>query len=220
MRRALLLSAVAATALLVPHASAASTALVVADPTGDANFSGVHGQSLPASEAPLDIVSVTFDTTKTVTTSIVKKKKVTTVTPTGIKITLTLADVPATVPGASYGINATHSVCGQMRLQIYYSPDGATPYGDLADCGENTDPTATNASQFGIDFTPKVVGKSLVIEVPFKRLPKAFKVGTLVDEISAYTSTAEFVVAGYQPTDFEPSAGVDVATADRAWKVA
>lgn len=219
-RRLLVLPILAASALLLPSANAASTALVVTDPTGDANFNGLHGQSLPASQAGLDIVSMKLDTTKSVSYRIVKKKRVPVVTPTGVVLTLTMADSPMTVPGASYGLSATHSVCGAIRLQIYYGAQGAQTYGDLAACGANTDPTSTNAEQFVIQFTPKIEGKNLIIQVPFKLLPKQFKVGTLVDELVGYTSTAEPVLAGYQPTDFVPEAGVDIATAGKAWKVA
>lgn len=222
MRRLLLAAPLAFAALLVPHANAASTALVVADPTGDANFSGLHGQALPpqASAAGFDIKSATFDTTKTFTTKKVRGKKVTVATPTGIKITLAMAAAPSTAPGSSYGINAEHSACGAMRLQIYYSESGPQTYGDLQGCGANTDPTATNPEQFAIAFSPKVEGNNLVVQVSFKALPKQFKVGSSVLDITAYTSTAEFVVAGYQPTDFEPSAGIDIATSDKVWKVA
>jgi hypothetical protein len=222
MRRLLAAAPLALVAMLAPHAGATSTALVVADPVGDANFNGVHGQSLPsqASVPGFDIKSVTFDTVKTYTTKKVRGKKVTVATPTAIKITLGMASAPSTTPGSSYGINAEHSGCGAMRLQIYYSESGPQTYGDLAGCGSNTDPTATNPEQAVIDFTPKVEGNNLVIQVPFKVLPKQFKVGSALSDISAYTSTAEFLVAGYQPTDFEPSAGVDIAATDKIWKIA
>jgi hypothetical protein len=221
MRRRLLVTPVLASlALLLPSAHAASTALVISDATGDANFSGLHGQSLPAGLPGFDIASVTFDTTKAITYKIVKKKKVKVVTPTGLQITLTMTAAPSTVPGSSYGVTADHSLCGALRLQIYYSESGAQTYGDLASCGSNTDPTSTNPEQAVVAFTPKVDGNKLVITVPFKTLPKQVKVGTLIDNITAYTSTAEFVVAGYQPTDFEPSAGVDIATATTPWKIA
>jgi hypothetical protein len=220
MKKALL-AALAASALVLPHANAASTALVITDATGDANFQGLHGQKLPAGlPAGYDIVSVTFDTSKVTTTTVVKKKKVVTVTPTGVVITLHMAGPPSTLPSSSYGINGTHSVCGQLRMQIYYDESGPQTYGDLASCGVNTDPTSTNPDQFRIVFSPKVSGNDLVISIPFKLLPKEFKVGSLVDGITAYTSTAEFVLAGYQPTDFEPTAGIDIATGDKPWKVA
>lgn len=220
-RRLLAVPILAAVALLVPHANAAPTSLVVADPTGDANFSGLHGGVLPAGSQPgFDIKSATFDTTKAVSYKIVKRKRVKVVTPTGLLITLDMAGAPSTAPGSSYGVVANHSVCGQMRMQIYYTPTTTETYGDLASCGANTDPTSTNAEQFAIEFSPKVAGNKMTIAIPFKLLPKQFKVGTLLDAITAYTSTAEFVVAGYQPTDFEPSAGIDIATAAAAWKVA
>lgn len=222
MRRRLLVTPLfAAVALLIPNAHAASTALVVADPTGDANFSGVHGGVLPAgSQTGFDIVSATFDTTKAVSYKIVKKKKVKVLTPTGVVFTLTMAGAPSTAPGSSFGIVATHSLCGQLRMQIYYGPDGAQTYGDMASCGSNTDPTSTNPEQFAMTFSPKIDGNKMVLAIPFKLLPKQFKVGTLLDEIVAYTSTAEFVLAGYQPTDFVPEAGIDIATATKPWKVA
>jgi hypothetical protein len=222
MRRMLVAAPLALAALLAPHANAASTALVVPDATGDANFSGLHGQSLPAqaSAASFDIKTVTFDTVKTYATKKVRGKKVTVATPTGIRIVLGMAAAPSTTPGSSYGINAEHSGCGAMRLQIYYSQNGPEQYGDLAGCGDNTDPTSTNPEQFRINFSPKIEGNNLVVQVPFKALPKQFKVGSAISDISAYTSTAEFVVAGYQPTDFEPSAGIDIATTDKIWKIA
>ncbi|MDQ1713953.1 MAG: hypothetical protein QOE45_3403 [Frankiaceae bacterium] len=219
MKKALL-AALAVCALAMPHANAASTAFVVNDATGDAYFKGVHNQSLPAGSQPgFDIVSATFDTTKVTTTTIVKKKKVTVVTPTGIVITLKMAGPPSTAPSSSYGITAQHSACGLLRMQIYYSATGAETYGDLEKCGVNDDPTSTNPEQFAMTFSPKVSGNNLIISISFKALPKQFKVGTLVDEITAYTSNAEFVLAGYQPTDFEPSAGIDIATAATAWKI-
>lgn len=215
MRR-LVAAPLAALALLAPNAHAASTALVVTDPTGDANFSELHGQSLPGSQAGFDIKSVTFDTVKKYTTKIVKKKKIRVATPTHLKITLAMAGAPSTAPSSSYGIVAQHSVCGQLRLQIYYAPD-ATSYGDLATCGTGDD--AVNGDLFRIDFTPKIEGNNLIIQVPLKGgLPKEFKIGSLVDDISAYTSTAE-PVFGYQPADFEPTAGIDVAVAAKPWKV-
>lgn len=222
MRRRLLAAPLfAAAALLLPHAHAASTALVVADPTGDATFAGLHGQKLPAGSQPgFDIVSATFDTMKAVSYKIVKRKKVKVLTPTGLSITLTMAGAPSTVPGSSYGVVANHTVCGQLRMQIYYGPDGAQTYGDLAACGANTDPTSTNPEQFAMTFSPKISGNKLIIAIPFKLLPKQFKVGTMLDSIVAYTSTAEFVLAGYQPTDFVPEAGIDIATASKPWKVA
>lgn len=217
-RRLGTLSLLAALAVLAPDAHAASTKLVVADPTGDANFSGLHGQSIPAGSQPgLDIVAVTFDTTKAPVTQIVKRKRKTVMVPTGIVVTLTMAETPSTTPTSSYGLAATHSACGDLRMQIYYSPDGAQTYGDLADCG--SDGPATNADQFRLTFSPKIVGKDLVLAIPFKALPKEFKVGSLLDGIIAYTSTAEFVYAGYQPADVEPELGFDVAKTDQVWKV-
>lgn len=212
----------AAFALLLPNANAASTALVVTDPAGDANFSGLHEQAgLPGSQAGFDITSVTFDTTK-VTTYVYKnvknkKKKVPVVTPTGVVITLTTSAPPSTSPGSSFGITGTHSICENLRLQIYYTESGPTTYGDLAACGSAG--TATNAEQFAIEFTPKVQGNNLILSIPFKALPKQFAVGTLIDEITAYTSLAEFVYAGYQPTDFVAAAGIDTAVAPAPWKV-
>ena len=200
------LLALAAAAL--PSSAASKTALVIADPEGDANFSGLHGGAPIPSQQNMDLVTVTFDT--------VKKGKVATT----LRIDLQVATAPNELPTASYGVIATHSVCGQMRLQIYYGPDGAQTYGDLAACGSNTDPTSTNAEQHAIEFSPKVDGNVLRLEIPLKLMPKEFKVGTVLDGISAYTSTAEFVVAGYQPTDFEPSAGIDTAFAEKSWKIA
>ena len=219
-RRLLAVPLVAAAALMTPPAGAASTALVIADPTGDANFSGLHGQSaLPGSQAGFDIVTASFDTTKTFTTKVVKGKRVKVATPTGIQITLKMAGAPSTAPTSSYGITATHSLCGNLRLQIYYSESGPQTYGDLSQCGEGGGSTDTSTTRWSIAFTPKVSGNDMVIAIPFKLLPKSFKVGSLLDEIVAYTSTAEFVVAGYQPTDVEPSAGIDIATASKPWKV-
>lgn len=208
----------AAFALLLPSADAApSTAFVVPDPTGDANFSGLHEQRLPGSQAAFDIASVTFDTTKTTTYVVKKKKKVPVVTPTGISITLGMASAPSTVPGSSYGVTGTHSVCENLRLQIYYTEAGPTTYGDLSQCG--TGGTATSDTQYSIEFTPRIDGNNLVLQIPFKALPKQFAVGTMVDEITAYTSTAEFVVAGYQPTDFVAAAGIDTVAAPAPWKI-
>ena len=202
-------AALLALAAAAMPSSAASSLLLISDPEGDANFSGLHGGALPIpSQANMDLASVTFDT--------VKKDGVA----TALKIDLLMVTEPNTLPTASYGVIATHSVCGQMRLQIYYSESGAQTYGDLAACGSNTDPTATNAEQHAVEFEPKVDGKILRLEIPLKLMPKEFKVGSSLSEISAYTSTAEFVVAGYQPTDFEPTAGIDTAATDVIWKIA
>lgn len=218
MRRRLVAVPLAALALVLPDAHAASIKLVVPDPKGDANFSGLHGQSIPAgSQDGLDIVAVTFDTTRTVSYKIVKKKRVKIETPTGILVTITTATTPSTTATSSYGLSGVHSACGNLRMQIYYSPDGPQTYGDLGDCG--ADGPATNPDQFRIEFSPRVDGKNLVLAIPFKALPKQFKVGTFLDKITAYTSTAEFLVAGYQPTDFRPDAGIDTVVADKAWKV-
>ena len=213
MRRRLALGlAIMAIAAAAPSSSAAGpakTALVIPDAEGDANFSGLHGGALPIpSQQNMDLTSVTFDTTKRGRT------------PVSLRIDLLLPTAPNTLPTASYGVIAEHSVCGQMRLQIYYSESGAETYGDLAACGSNTDPTSTNAEQHAIDFAPKVEGNTLRLEIPLKLMPKEFKFGSSLSGISAYTSTAEFVVAGYQPTDFEPSAGIDTATSDKTWKIA
>lgn len=219
MRRRLIAVPLAAFALVLPEAQAATTKMVVTDPKGDANFSGLHGQSVPVgSQENLDITAVTLDTTKAVSYKIVKRKRVKVETPTGIIVTITMATTPNTQPSASYGLTGVHSACGNLRMQIYYSPDGPETYGDLADCG--SDGTATNPDQFRINFSPKVVGNDLVLAIPFKALPKEFKVGTFLDDIIVYTSTAEFVLAGYQPTDFVADAGIDTATAEKAWKVA
>ncbi|HVF05477.1 MAG TPA: hypothetical protein VNA20_11615 [Frankiaceae bacterium] len=218
MRRRLVAVPLAAFALVLPDAHAASVKLVVSDPKGDANFSGLHGQSIPVgSQEALDITAVTFDTTRTVSYKIVKRKRVKVETPTGIVVTITTAAPPSTTPTSSYGLSGTHSACGLLRMQIYYSPDGPTTYGDLADCG--SDGNATNPDQFSIDFSPKIQGNNLVLAIPFKSLPKQFKVGTFLDKITAYTSTAEFVAAGYQPADVNPDAGIDTVTAEKAWKV-
>jgi len=185
--------------------SAASTLLLITDPQGDANFSGLHGGALPLpSQSNMDLASVTFDT--------VKKSRVA----TALKIDLVMVANPNTMATASYGVIATHSVCGQMRLQIYFDESGPLTYGDLSECGTK----GTSGTQFPIEFAPKVDGKVLRLEIPLKTLPKEFKVGSSLSEISAYTSTAEFVLAGYQPTDFEPSAGIDTAVTDVTWKVA
>ena len=196
------LLALAAAAL---PSSAAPTLLLIADPEGDANFSGLHGGAAPIpNQANMDLVTVTFDTVKTGGVA------------TALKISLTLATDANTLPSASYGVIATHSVCGQMRLQTYYDPAGPVTYGDLAECGDG----GTSGTQYSVEFSPKVEGKVLHLEVPLKTMPKDFKVGSSLSEISAYTSTAEFVVAGYQPTDFEPTAGIDTAATDATWKIA
>lgn len=186
--------------------SAASTLLLIPDPAGDANFSGLHGGAAPIpNQAGFDITAVTFDT--------VKKNKVV----SAVKIDITMAAPPSTQVTSSYGIIATHSVCGAMRLQIYYTPTGPETYGDLAECGAGG---TTSDSQFAITFSPKVDGNVLRFELPIKTLPKEFKVGSVLSDISAYTSNAEPLVAGYQPTDFEPTAGTDTAVAEKTWKVA
>lgn len=218
--RKTILAAIAATALAMPGANAASTALVIPDPTGDANFSGLHGQALPGSQPAFDIVSATLDTTKATTVRLVRGKRIKSTVPTGIVFTLKMAAAPSTAPSSSYGISANHSVCGGLRMQIYYSPTAAETYGDLQSCGNSAAPGETNPERFRLEFTPKIVGNSMVIAIPFKLLPKQFKVGTMVDELVAYTSTAEFLVAGYQPPDFVSNSGIDIAETDKVWKVA
>lgn len=218
-KRPLIAVGIAAAALVAPAAgaNAPNTALVVTDPAGDANFSGVHGGAVPIpSQGAQDLVTATLDTNKVAS----KIGRRTIYTPTAVKFVLGFAENVSTAPGSSYGFVAMHSACGQMRIQVFYTPLGLDTYGDLADCGEPDPTTGDTQFAFSTLFTPKVAGKTITIELPLKVMPKNFKAGTALSEILAYSTHAE-PVFGYQPADFSAtrSAVVDQATSTKAWKI-
>lgn len=184
--RTVLAAAFAAVALAVPQAGAApAPAPQVTDIAGDAN--GLNAQGFedtatqvpdggtstdPASYAAADIRAVTF--TKTVTTTVVRKKKVTKVT--GYTVKLELGAPPAS--GITYRIEGTTPLCTSFFHEYRVDYTGAAKSG--LRCA-STDAAAT------YDIAPAVVsGSTITWTVPLAKLT-GYKVGTLFDNLGAQT---------------------------------
>ena len=177
--RTAVLAALAAAAVLAPHAGAApKKAPQVKDITGDAN--GINAQGFedlapqvpdggtataPASVAAGDIVSVQFAST-------VVKKKV-----TGFTVALVLGGAPTA--GLTYRVEAVTPACASFFIEYRVDPSGAAKTG--VRCAA-TDGAATYAVA-----PAKIAGSTITWTVPLAALGKAYKVGTQLTSLGAQT---------------------------------
>jgi hypothetical protein len=212
LRLAALVAATAALAAGMPNANAVSPQ--ISDPAGD----------VKGAQAAYDIVSVRFDTTKVVTSTVVKKKKVKVVTLKDFTITMTLAGDANVLPGTSYQVIADNTPCGTLYAFTYFSALDAGPGNSLqfGHCGEVT-PQGDSAL---LDPTVTVAGKTITWSVPMKTLPPQVKAGSAISGMYAYTAPTEPVV-GFSGVDFLSIAGpeaaeaatFDYAATDKVYKV-
>jgi hypothetical protein len=217
-----LLAVAAALALATPplaHAAPPPTPQVV-DPAGDANFLNSQGlplipavpsTSTPADVSGADIQSVLFQTYGTTTTKKVRGKKVTTFTPKGFTVTLTLGAAPS--PGIIYRVRAATSFCSTFWFEYRNFVDGAKPV-----LRHNCNPAAgtTDVLPPTADHDVKVAlsGSTIVFDLPMTALPKPNKVGTVVDGLGAETR-----VLASTPTGYVSAPQVDYAVSDAVYKI-
>lgn len=206
-RQAPALAGVAATIALVVPAAAAGGAGPYAfrDPSGDANLAGLVPGGVPgANQDGQDIVRVQLRARRT-------GSRV-----TGIVVVLTMAAAPTTTPTTSYQLVARSSACGRLRMQARFDYEGAVTYADFERCGGSGGPLRGSPYY---QFAARVVGRTVVMELPFKGLPAAFKAGTTLSGLHAEATNAEFVLAGTQPTDLDERTAVDQADDAGTWRI-
>lgn len=201
-------AALSALALISHQAQAAPAAPKpqVVDPAGDAR----------SQQSAHDIVSTTFEVTKTavVTTKKVKGKTVksTTYVPKDFVVTLKLAGAPSQEPGVDYWISAG-SACGDLTLQSYYdaSAQGMVQFTNFSDCGPDQSVAGLTVNTY--DLSPDVVFGADFISytMPFKSLPKQIKLGSTFTAPYVYTALADPLV-GFDTVGFvDPATAVDDA---------
>lgn len=198
LRLAAAVAAAAALAAGMPNANA--IAPQITDPAGD----------VKGAQAAYDIVGVTFDTTKTKTTTVVKKKKVTTVTHKNFTITMTLAGNVDVKPGTSYQVIVENTPCGQLYAFTYFSASAAGPGHSVqfANCGEAT----PQGDSLLLDPAVTINGKTITWSVPVKALLPSVKIGSAFSGMYGYTAPTEPVV-GYSGVDFLSAGGQQAAEA-------
>lgn len=176
-RLALTAAVAAATALTLVPADAAPPAPQVTDPAGDANFSGMvltGGSSTPVgSQDYADVLSVTW--APVTTTTVVKRKRVTTVT--GFTVTTVLSAPPVPVSGTQVVyrmLGRPGGVEGSFLGPVFYtakSSDPTIPQSALRD-------NLTGETRLTPIAMPKIDGSTITWTVPKTALPKEFKPGT------------------------------------------
>jgi hypothetical protein len=218
-----LLAVAAAVALATsPLAHAAPPVKAVApqvvDPTGDANFANSQGlplipavpsTSTPADVSGADIQSVLFQTYGTTTVKKVRGKKVTTFTPKGFTVTLTLAAAP--MSSVIYRVRAATSFCSTFWFEYRNFTDGAKP---VLRHNCNADSSAVVPATADHDVKATVAGSTIVFDLPLSALPKPNKVGTVVDGLGAETR-----MLASTPTGYVSAPQVDYATSDAVYKI-
>jgi hypothetical protein len=165
MRRLALAGALAAGALLVPHAHAAGPQVI--DPAGDANFTdngATRDQELPAgNQAYADVLSVEWKTVKD------KKKKA-----IGFQVVTTLAAPPTAPNGTTlvYRMLGT-SACGTFFGVVYYTRKGSDPTQPQSAVRDNcTEDGVTRLTEIPL---PVIKESTITWTVPFKSIPAAAK---------------------------------------------
>lgn len=198
LRLAAFVAATAALAAGMPNANAVAPQIV--DPVGD----------VKGAQAAYDIVGVTFDTTKVVSYTTVKKKKVKTVTLKDFTVTMTLAGDASVLPGTSYQVISDETPCGRLYAYTYFSALDGGPGNSLqfANCG----PETPQGDSTLLEPTVTVKGKTITWSVPVKTLPAPIKAGSAFGSMFAYTAPTEPVV-GYSAVDFLIEGGPQAAEA-------
>lgn len=175
--RPVLLTALAAAALTAPLALAAPAAPQVTDPAGDANFTPTAqegGAALPAgNQAYADVLSVTW--TADVTTTVVKKKKVSTFSGFTVKTVLSAPPTPPAGTALVFRMLGTTSKCPFVG-PVYYtdkSSDPGIPRSALRD-------NCTGTTRLTEIPMPVIDGATITWKVPASALPKEVPPGTVL----------------------------------------
>ena len=207
--RLLALPAALSALALIGHGADAAPAAVkpqVVDPAGDA-LTKQGGQ---------DITAVTFEVTKTttVTTKLVKGKKVkvTTYTPKDFVVSLKLAAAPSVLPGLTY-YTGVATPCGDLHFQTSFNAldagEGTTAY--FAECGPDQDVAGIVINTFDVAPTVTKTADSIVYSMPFKSLPKEIKLGSSFDAPYAFVAATD-PVFGFDTVTFgDKATAIDYA---------
>jgi hypothetical protein len=181
VRLALSAAVAAATALsLVPAGAAPAPAPQVTDPAGDANFTPTvveGGQATPVgNQAYADVLSVLW--APVTTTTVVKKRKVTTVT--GFTVTATLSAPPTPAPGTSLVYRMLGRPGEGLFLgPVYYthkSSDPGIPQSALRD-------NLTGVTRLVPLEMPVIKDATITWTVPLSALPKELKPRTTLTDL-------------------------------------
>lgn len=167
--------------------------------------------------AGVDIVSVTYATQGTTTTTKVRGKKKTTYTPTHLTVTLELAAAPVDAPGLKYKVESEVEGCGVFSLS--YAP--ATVYSNLLGpsnlflgCG-GSDPVGGEGQILFPKFT--IAGNKVVWSMSLKTLPKNVRAGSLFSGHNASVDVVEPVLGVQGVEESGGPALVDSVTSDATW---
>ena len=205
MRKPLVLASLLALAAFAAPADAAPFSY--ADAKGDMPVAGV------------DIVSVTYATLGTTTTSKVRGRTVKTYTPTQLVVTLELADAPVEAPGVRYKVEAEVQGCG--TFSVSYAPN--TVYANLLGpaslflgCG-GADPVGGEGQVIFPKFAKE--GSKLVWTASLKLLPKNVRAGAVFKAHNATVDLVEPVVGVQGSEETGGPALVDTATSPATWKL-
>lgn len=169
--------------------------------------------------AGVDIVSVTYATQGTTSTSKVRGRTVRTYTPTHLVVTLALADAPVDAPGVRYKVEATVDGCGSFS--VAYAPN--TVYANLLGpatlflgCG-GADPVGGEGQVLFPKFA--VEGSRLVWTTSLKLLPKNVRAGAVFTGHNASVDIVEPVVGVQGSEETGGPALVDTAASPATWKL-
>ncbi|HEV2890503.1 MAG TPA: hypothetical protein VGX28_09010 [Frankiaceae bacterium] len=203
MRKPLVIAALVAVAAFSTPAGAKPFAYD--DAKGDMPVGGV------------DIVSVSYATTGTTTTTKVRGRKVTTYTPTQLVVTLALADVPVEQPGLKYKVEANVEGCGTFALA--YAP--GTVYAGISGpstlflgCG-SSDPVAGEGQILFPKFSKD--GNKLVWTLSLKTLPKNVRAGSVFTGHNASVDVVEPILGVQGLEETGGPALLDSATSTATW---
>jgi hypothetical protein len=172
MRRLALAGALAAGALLVPHAQAAAKPQVT-DPAGDANFSAAAGgqEAAVGNQAYADVLSVEWKSVK-------KKGKV-----TAFQVITTLSSAPTPPQGTSivYRMLGKTPKCGFFGVAYYTKQhsDASLPQSAVRD---NCIDATTRLTKIAL---PVIAGSTITWTVPVSVIPKdtGVKVGSILTDL-------------------------------------
>lgn len=177
MRRLMLAGALAAGALLVPHAQAAGPQ--VTDQANDANFVG--DPTPVGSQAYADVLSIEWKAVKT-------KGKA-----TGFQVVTTLSAPPVAPEGTSlvYRMLGKTPTCGFFGV-VYYTHKSSDPGIPQSAVRDNCIDATTRLTQIPL---PVIAGSTITWTVPFTVIPKDTKIAlgtTLTDLHFAVNEIEDF----------------------------
>lgn len=206
MRKPLVLAALAVTVAAF-SAPAEAKPFSYDDAKGDMPVAGV------------DIVSVSYATQGTTTTSKVRGRTVRTYTPTHLVVTLALADAPVEQPGLRYKVEATVEGCGTFALS--YAP--GTVYSGLIGpstlflgCG-GSDPVGGEGQILFPKFAKD--GSKLTWTMALKAMPKNVRAGAVFAGHNASVDVVEPVLGVQGSEETGGPALIDTATGSGTWKL-